>query len=407
MNLLEILKNQLTSGNTLGTISSFLGESPAATTSGLGAILPTVLGSVISKGSTTEGASSLLNMIKSGGHDGSILDSFGSILGGGGSNASSLLSSGGGLISSLLGDKVGGIVNLISSMSGLKSGSATSLLSMAAPLVMGLIGKNSVGQGASGLMSMLAGQSDFVKAALPSGISNLMGFGNVGGAAKAAVSQAAAKVEEAKSSTGSFLPYILGAAVLLGGILAYRSCSTPAVDVAETKQAVKATADTMMSKASDAMGAIATTFKAALPGGATFEAPKGSLEEKVVTFIESKDTISKNLWFDFDRLLFETGKATLKPESAEQLKNVAAIMKAYPKVKIKIGGYTDNVGKAAFNLKLSGDRAKNVMAELVKLGTEAPRMEAEGYGDQHPVASNDTEEGKTKNRRISISLRAK
>jgi outer membrane protein OmpA-like peptidoglycan-associated protein len=89
------------------------------------------------------------------------------------------------------------------------------------------------------------------------------------------------------------------------------------------------------------------------------------------------------------------------------LKNVAAIMKAFPKVNIKIGGYTDNKGSAESNMKLSADRAKNVMAELVKLGTEAPRMEAEGYGIGNPVASNDTEEGRAKNRRISISVRAK
>jgi OmpA-OmpF porin, OOP family len=412
MNLLDVLKNQLTGGDTLGAISGLLGESEAATKSGLGAILPTVLGSVINKGSTTEGAGNLLNMLKTGGHDGSVLDNFGSILGGGGSGVSNLLNSGGGIISSLLGDKVGGIVNLISSMSGLKSGSATSLMSMAAPMVMGLIGKQTASQGlnASGLMSMLAGQSDYVKAALPSGISNLMGFGNVGGAAKAAVSQATATVEEAKSGLGSMMPWLLGAAVLVGGFLAYRSCDTPKAELDKVAEVAKTTTkaatagiDTMASKA----GSMIEAGKAMLPGGVSLDIPKGSLEEKMLMFIESKDTVSKKLWFDFDRLLFETGKSSLKPESIEQLKNVAAIMKAFPKVKIKIGGYTDNKGSAESNMKLSADRAKNVMAELVKLGTEAPRMEAEGYGIGNPVASNDTEEGRAKNRRISISVRAK
>ena len=60
---------------------------------------------------------------------------------------------------------------------------------------------------------------------------------------------------------------------------------------------------------------------------------------------------------------------------------MAAILKAYPKVKIKIGGYTDNQGDAAANLRLSDDRAKNVMAELAKLGVDPSRMEAQGYGD--------------------------
>lgn len=412
MNFLDILKNQLTGGDTLGAISGLLGESEAATKSGLGAILPTVLGSVISKGSTAQGAGGLMDMLKTGGHDGGILDNFGSILSGGGSGVSSLLSSGGGIINTLLGDKVGGIVNLISGMSGLKSGSASSLMSMAAPLVMGLIGKQTASQGlnASGLMSMLAGQSDFVKAALPAGISNLMGFGDVGGAVKAAAAQATASVEEAKSGMGSMMPWLLGAAVLVGGFLAYRSCDTPKAELDKVAEVAKTTTnaatagiDTMVSKA----GSMIEAGKAMLPGGVSLDIPKGSLEEKMLMFIESKDTIDKKLWFDFDRLLFETGKSTLTAKSMEQLKNVAAIMKAFPKVKIKIGGYTDNKGSAESNLKLSSSRANNVMAELVKLGTEAPRMEAEGYGIANPVASNDTEEGRAKNRRISISVRAK
>jgi OmpA-OmpF porin, OOP family len=413
MNLLDILKNQLTGGSTLGAISGLLGESEAATKSGLGAILPTVLGSVISKGSTTEGAGGLLDMLKSGGHDGSILDNFGSILGGGGSGVSSLLSSGGGIISSLLGDKVGGVVNLISSLSGLKSGSATSLMSMAAPMIMGLIGKQTASQGlnASGLMSMLGGQSDFVKAAMPAGVSNLLGFGNLGGAAtgaaKAAMSQANASVEEAKGGLGSLMPWILGGAVLLGSFLAYRSCETPKAELEKVVDVAKTTATTVTAGADTMAMSVIAAGKAMLPGGVSLDVPKGSLEEKMLMFIQSKDSISKKLWFDFDNLTFETGKAVLKPESMVQLKNVAAILKAYPNVKIKIGGYTDNVGKPESNMKLSAERAANVMTELVKLGTVAPRMESEGYGSANPVAPNDTKENQAKNRRISISVRAK
>jgi outer membrane protein OmpA-like peptidoglycan-associated protein len=202
----------------------------------------------------------------------------------------------------------------------------------------------------------------------------------------------------------------LGAAVLIGSFLAYRSCDTPKAELDKVAEVAKTTTnaataglDTMAKKA----GSIIEAGKAMLPGGVSLDIPKGSLEEKMLMFIESTDTVSKKLWFDFDRLLFETGKSSLKPESMEQLKNVAAILKAFPKVNIKIGGYTDNVGKPESNLKLSADRAKNVMAELVKLGTDVTRMEAEGYGSANPVAPNDTKEGQAKNRRISISVRAK
>lgn len=398
MNLLSTLTSQLTSGNALGSISKLLGENETATKTGIGAALPILLGSVIKSGSTNEGASSLLNLLKSGGYDGSALNNLSGLLGGG-ATTNSLLNSGGGLISSLLGDKVGSIVNFISNLTGIKSSSISSLLNLAAPLLMGSIGKQVSGMGASGLSSFLKGQVDYVKAALPAGASNLLGFSNLGDDIGGAVKN----VDETASGLGKFLPWILGLVALGALFYFWKSCETPK---GETPAVVDKAKDTTDSKASK-MVAPTNTVNLALPGGVNLDIPKGSLEDKMVTFIQSNDTISKNLWFDFDRLIFETGKATLNAESSNQLGNIAAIMKAYPKVKVKIGGYTDNVGRAVDNLKLSDARAKNVMAELVKRGVAANRMEAEGYGVQHPVASNDTEAGRAQNRRISMSVRAK
>ncbi|TAE32020.1 MAG: sodium-translocating pyrophosphatase [Cytophagales bacterium] len=131
------------------------------------------------------------------------------------------------------------------------------------------------------------------------------------------------------------------------------------------------------------------------------------IEANLLDFIKSDKVVDKETWFDFDRLTFETGSATLKPESATQLNNIAEILKAYPNVNIKLGGYTDNTGNANNNLKLSGDRAVSVKGELTKLGIDAARLESEGYGQEHPVASNDTEAGREQNRRISIRVTKK
>lgn len=145
-----------------------------------------------------------------------------------------------------------------------------------------------------------------------------------------------------------------------------------------------------------------------LSSGFAMNVSSSGIENKLVQFIEDNTkAVDKTTWFSFDRLLFETGKSTLKPESQDQLHNIAEIMKAFPNVEIKLGGYTDNVGDPAANVKLSTDRANNVMAELVKLGVAASRMKAEGYGQEHPVASNDTEEGRTQNRRIDIRVTKK
>ena len=86
---------------------------------------------------------------------------------------------------------------------------------------------------------------------------------------------------------------------------------------------------------------------------------------------------------------------------------MAAILKAFPTVELKLGGYTDNTGDAAANLKLSDDRAKNVMARLVEMGVAASRLQAEGYGQEHPVADNSTDLGKAMNRRIDVRVTKK
>ncbi len=132
-----------------------------------------------------------------------------------------------------------------------------------------------------------------------------------------------------------------------------------------------------------------------------------AIELGLVEYINSNEAIDKNKWFDFDRLNFDTGKATIKPESQEQVNNIAEILKKYSNVNIKIGGYTDNVGKEADNLLLSTERSKAVKAALIALGISESRLESEGYGNQYPVTSNDTEEGRAKNRRISVNVKQK
>ena len=95
-----------------------------------------------------------------------------------------------------------------------------------------------------------------------------------------------------------------------------------------------------------------------MANGATLNIPESGVEGKLLAFIQDSSRVSdKTTWFDFDRLLFNTGSAALQPQSDEQLNNIAAILKAYPEVHLKIGGYTDNVGSPASNLKLSFSKA--------------------------------------------------
>ncbi len=99
--------------------------------------------------------------------------------------------------------------------------------------------------------------------------------------------------------------------------------------------------------------------------------------------------------FDFD-------KATLKPDSEPVLKEVLAIFEAEPKYSGEIGGHTDNVGKHAYNVKLSGERAAAVKAWLVAHGVQAGRLRTAGYGDSRPLVPNTTDENRAKNRRVEL-----
>src|SRR5690606_15668886 len=127
------------------------------------------------------------------------------------------------------------------------------------------------------------------------------------------------------------------------------------------------------------------------------------VESRLLAFIrDDSKAVDETTWFSFDRLEFETGSATLRPASGAQLDNIAAILAAYPDVSLKLGGYTDDTGDPDTNLQLSTARATSTLNELANRGVDAGRLAAEGYGEQFPVADNDTEEGRRKNRRIDV-----
>jgi OmpA-OmpF porin, OOP family len=102
-------------------------------------------------------------------------------------------------------------------------------------------------------------------------------------------------------------------------------------------------------------------------------------------------------------IYFDTGKSSIKPESAQAIGEIAKLLKADPGLKIYVVGHTDNVGQVDSNVKLSQDRAEAVVQALVRTHSIAPaRLRAYGCGLFAPVASNDTEEGRAKNRRVEL-----
>ncbi|MCB0769909.1 MAG: protein translocase subunit SecD [Flavobacteriales bacterium] len=145
-------------------------------------------------------------------------------------------------------------------------------------------------------------------------------------------------------------------------------------------------------------------FSRTLTSGVEVKGAGNGVESGLIGFLEDGKPADKTTWFNFDRVNFESGSAELDPASDGQLNNLVEILKAYPDITLKIGGYTDNTGDEATNTKLSQERADAVKAALVTRGVAAERLDAEGYGPQHPVASNDTEEGRAQNRRMALRV---
>jgi OmpA-OmpF porin, OOP family len=396
-------------------LATRFGESSQAVQSGLGAATAATLDGMASKSSDSGFLSQVLGLL-GGGTGQNLVSSLPSIASGGPTGATSDLVNR--FLPMVFGSQQGQVANAISQQFGLSASSGTGLLKMAAPLVLAYLGKmqSSGTLNASSLGDMLRAAAPSLRSYLPAGL-----LGSAAGVASATTSRATTAVEGARVAASAPPRWLVPAAIAGALILAWlviRSMSTtrPAQTAASvTSEAVNSAANTARSAANAAgdattraWAALGDLMKVKLPDGTELNVPSRGVEAKLVSYLnDSSAPVSDSTWFDFDRLLFDTGSATLQPASQEQLTNIAEILKAYPQVKISIGGYTDNTGDPAANLQLSQQRADNVMAQLSQLGVDPSRMTAKGYGQENAVADNSTEEGRQTNRRISLRVTEK
>lgn len=432
--------------STLGTqlvdrAGSFLGASESSMKGAVGAALPALLGGVMQKASTPSGAAELMKLLNTPGLDAGIVGNLGSYLGSG-EKASSLLSMGSTLLSSLFGDKLGNLINTIASSFGLKSASASNLMALAAPMVLGFL-KTQVSESrldAKGLASLLAGQAEFLKPRLDSRITSALGFaspmafvsslagaaGRAADAAGAAVGRAADRAgaaagraydtagaygTAAASAAGSaaaatrpvflrWLPWIILGAIALILLPQLQYCGEQATKkVGDTVgDAAKAASDAAKTGAAVVTKAI-RSFE--LPNGVKIDATDGGFVAQLIAFLSSKEA-ALGQGFSFDEVHFDTGSATLKSESTKQLEHVAVVLKAFPQAALRVEGHTDNTGDGAANKQLSGDRAAAVEKVLKGMGIPGAQISSVGYGPEKPIASNDSEDGRAKNRRVDV-----
>jgi len=114
--------------------------------------------------------------------------------------------------------------------------------------------------------------------------------------------------------------------------------------------------------------------------------------------------VQENATILLNNLFFDLEKATLRPESFPELNRIVSLMNEKPSMQIEIAGHTDNTGSDTYNLELSRQRANSVASYLVGKGIDKSRMNVEFFGETKPMISNETREGRKKNRRVEFKI---
>jgi len=229
------------------------------------------------------------------------------------------------------------------------------------------------------------------------GVGKLLGLsgplGDLGADAREAVSDVRETATAATNKSRNWLPYLLLAVLAVAAIWWFtRGGGEEAVEegVAKTGQMAEDAAEKTKEMASDVASEV--------------QAAAGSVGAKLQNWLKSGTGEGV---FEFQHATFETGSSDINPQLESEIKTLAAIMKENSSMTVEIAGHTDNTGDAANNKELSMLRAQKIKAMLAAEGVEKSRIEANGYGQEKPLASNDTEEGREKNRRVEVKVLSK
>lgn len=351
INLLDLISRGL-GGDFANTAGSLLGESSAGTRSALDAALPALLGGLVKKGSTAQGAAGVLDLLKASGVDASALGNIAGALGGGG--LARQADAGSSVLTALFGDKVGALSSAIAGPAGVKSSSVTTLVAAAAPFVLGLLKRHvSDGNlGASGLQSLLLGQKDTLASRLPEYVTRSLGWGTPASFASG-LAQPVAAVEPERRSGNRWLPWVL-AAIAAAILLSMLSRC-------QRKEVVPA---------------------ASTPAVGTPAAPAAAAAPEAV------------------KIYFDVASAVLPADAPAAIRPIAAFAAANPGARVAVSGFHSADGDPAVNDELAKNRAIAVRDALVGAGVS----EAIVVLDE-PMISTGSGADDPEGRRVEVSIR--
>lgn len=205
--------------------------------------------------------------------------------------------------------------------------------------------------------------------------------------------------EEEKKGCGRWWPWLLLLILLIILCLIFcRGCDETNKIVETPKAVVENVTETAKSTGENVKDAAGKTIESV---GSIAEGT-GKLVDKTTEKLE--EAIAGGDSFVLEGLKFAYNSNNLTPDSQLKLKEVVGVLKNHKEIKIEIQGHTDNVGSDSFNRNLSQKRANSIKSFLIKNGIQNWRLKAVGYGERNPIASNDTEEGRSKNRRIEFKI---
>ncbi len=354
VNILDLLKGQLGSA-AVGQIAELIGENNSNTSSAINSILPSLLGGLMQKGSTTEGASGILDMLSNDNHDGSMFDNISGLLGGG-SKTSALMNIGSIALPFIIGGKKAGFMNLLSKATGFGGTSSSSLTNLLLPMVLGMVGKQvkKGGLNASGLMDLFGGQKESVMSQLPEGMGDFLGFAKSSEPVKttASTTKASTRTETTRTvteekSSGGLMKWLPLLAILLGaGWFLTRGCGG---DVANTvENSVNTTTETATNVVEGAKAAATYTIDGA-----------GNLVDEAGTVIKKAGEFNAS---EIESLSSKT--STIVTDGKEKLETVT----------------TDAGGADLKQMKLTLDDAGNLVNEAGEVQYKAGEFkEVNGY----------------------------
>ena len=334
-------------------LEGYFGETPVPLERAVRAAVSSLIGGAIDHAANEEGATTLLTRLHNEHVDVPLTD------------LRAAIAQGRPLAASLLGDRLTTATDLITSSANVSPSTATGILALGAPLVMSLLGKlHSTDATAFG--EFLGAERSHNLGAGPASVTSL--------------------VEDGGFSWRHLLPMILMGLLLVTVPFLYKGCGeAPAPPMAKVALPVAAEIKPV---------------QIALPNGGAITVMPGTINHALALFLASAEPVPKR--FTFDHLNFEFNKTVITPESRPTLADLVTILKAYPAVNVLLEGFTDSVGKPEENKKLSVERAVAIRNVLQTDGIAISRITTAGYGEEKPLASNDSEAGRAKNRRLEL-----